>query len=45
MSEDAHGVSEELVEDPLVLSRRRLLNRISLALSGLAGAVVSVPIR
>jgi menaquinol-cytochrome c reductase iron-sulfur subunit len=44
MSEDAHGVSEELVEDPLVLSRRRLLNRISLALSGLAGAVVSVPI-
>lgn len=32
-----------MVNDPL-LSRRRFLTRISLALSGLAGAVVSVPI-
>ena len=32
-----------MLEDD-ILSRRRFLNRISLALSGLAGAVVSVPI-
>ena len=31
-------------EEELVFSRRRLLGRISLALSGLAGAIVSVPI-
>jgi menaquinol-cytochrome c reductase iron-sulfur subunit len=35
-------MSEE--QDPSVLSRRRFLSRISLALSGLAAAVVSVPI-
>ena len=33
---------ENVAED--VVSRRRFLNRVSLALSGLAGAVVSVPI-
>jgi len=33
---------EDVAED--VVSRRRFLNRVSLALSGLAGAVVSVPI-
>ena len=33
---------DEAEED--VVSRRRFLNRVSLALSGLAGAVVSVPI-
>jgi menaquinol-cytochrome c reductase iron-sulfur subunit len=33
-----------MAEDPQVLTRRRFLNRISLALSGLAAAVVSVPI-
>jgi menaquinol-cytochrome c reductase iron-sulfur subunit len=33
-----------MAEDPAVLTRRRFLNRISLALSGLAAAVVSVPI-
>jgi menaquinol-cytochrome c reductase iron-sulfur subunit len=32
------------IDDAAVLSRRRFLSRISLALSGLAGAVVSVPI-
>lgn len=31
-------------DDEALLTRRRLLSRISLALSGLAGAVVSVPI-
>jgi len=31
-------------DDAAVLSRRRLLSRVSLALSGLAAAVVSVPI-
>jgi len=31
-------------DDPALLSRRRFLSRISLALSGLAAAVVSVPI-
>jgi menaquinol-cytochrome c reductase iron-sulfur subunit len=30
--------------DPQLVSRRRFLSRVSLALSGLAGAVVSVPI-
>lgn len=32
------------MDDPSLLSRRRFLSRISLALSGLAGAVVGVPI-
>jgi menaquinol-cytochrome c reductase iron-sulfur subunit len=31
-------------DDPSLVSRRRFLGRISLALAGLAGAVVSVPI-
>lgn len=34
----------EIADDDAMLSRRRFLNRISLALSGLAGAVVSIPI-
>jgi menaquinol-cytochrome c reductase iron-sulfur subunit len=38
-----HGVGPSEV-DPDLLSRRRFLSRISLALSGLAAAVVSVPI-
>ncbi len=32
------------MQDEAIVSRRRFLSRISLALSGLAGAVVSVPI-
>jgi len=32
------------MEDESVLSRRRFLSRVSLALSGLAGAVVGIPI-
>jgi menaquinol-cytochrome c reductase iron-sulfur subunit len=37
-----HAVPEE--QDPELLGRRRFMSRISLALAGLAGAVVSVPI-
>jgi menaquinol-cytochrome c reductase iron-sulfur subunit len=33
-----------MVDDEAILSRRRFLSRVSLALSGLAGAVVGVPI-
>jgi menaquinol-cytochrome c reductase iron-sulfur subunit len=40
----AHGTQHHAADDPAILSRRRFLSRISLALSGLAAAVVSVPI-
>jgi menaquinol-cytochrome c reductase iron-sulfur subunit len=39
-----HGAEPDAVEDEAILSRRQLLSRISLALSALAAAVVSVPI-
>ncbi len=45
MATDAgHTPAPEVVEDESVLNRRQFLSRISLALSALAGAVVSVPI-